>query len=214
MKNNMKNSNPIFTVTGPSGSGKDSVVNSILYICGEKSAEELGSYIKTLINKLDELKNKYPIIPLKALVSHTTRAPRNGEIHGKTYYYVSLEEFSKLEKIEETEYAGNHYCLSANEVNNVCKNHPAMVIVDIEGVKQIKDFHDNVISIFIETSEEIITKRMLNRGDSEEKIKERLLNAKNTNEYDNGKNCDITIRNDNLIEAVETVYKIILEKCN
>jgi len=48
---------------------------------------------------------------LVELKSHTTRNKREGENEGNPYYFITEEEFFELDKVEETEYNGNYYCL-------------------------------------------------------------------------------------------------------
>ena len=71
----------IYVLMGPSGSGKT-----------------------TLGMKLRE-------IGIPELISHSTRPMRKGEKHGNPYYFVTKSEFYLLEKIEQTCYAVNFYCL-------------------------------------------------------------------------------------------------------
>lgn len=201
----------IFTITGPSGSGKDTIADGILYLSGNRSFDDLSKFLKTYKTELLALKAEFPEVFIKTLVSHTTRSPRPGEKHGVNYYYITKEEFDVLPKIEETYYSGNYYCLSQDEVKNTRNG---IVIVDAEGVKQVKAFNKDTYSFYIMTSPEVIEKRMTARGDTPEKIAERLKFAETTGEYNNADKCDHVIVNDNIISTLREVYSVIVDRIN
>lgn len=199
----------IFTITGPSGSGKDSLVDAILYLMGEKPESELSSFVLENINSLKKIcipnymkNNNY----LRELISHTTRTPRIGEVNGKDYHFITKAEFDQLKKVESTCYAGNYYCLSQKAIDNLSAKN-GIVIVDIDGRKAIENYvgKDGMKSFFISVFPDEIESRMITRGDSAENIQKRLRNAYNNKEFDNGPNCDYVIRNDNFIDAVSEI---------
>jgi guanylate kinase len=176
----------ILVLVGPSGSGKDT----------------LGTYLK---------ENSVP-----ELISHTTRKKRKGEIEGVSYNFVTKEDFDKIEKIEYSEYAGNYYCLSKNEVENKlhCTD-MVFAITDINGMEQIKEqYPEETISIFISVTREEMEERMRERGDSEENIQKRIQNSIDNKELENGKYCDYIIRNDVLEEAKEKIDRILYAEMN
>lgn len=153
------------------------------------------------------------------LISHTTRAPRekDNEIDGVHYYFVSDEEFDKIEKIEESPYSGQHrYCISVDEMNNKFEKHSKIVsIVDINGATQIKEYckdKDVVVKVvYIKTNLEIMEARMRNRGDSEESIKKRIDFAKESNELSNDKFADYVIDNTGTLEdSIKQLKEILL----
>lgn len=152
------------------------------------------------------------------LVSHTTRAPRekDGEVHGVHYYFVSDEEFDKIEKIEESPYAGDYrYCISADEMNSKFEiSSRLFTIVDLNGAKQVKnrcsDKDVDVKVIYIQTDLETMRKRMEDRGDSLENINKRLEFAQKSNELANDKFADYIIDNRGSLEdSVNQLMKII-----
>ena len=152
------------------------------------------------------------------LVSHTTRAPRekDGEVHGVHYYFVSDEQFDKIEKIEESPYAGEHrYCISADEMNSKFEiSSRLFTIVDLNGANQVKDRCLNrgvdVKIIYIKTDLETMKKRMEDRGDSLENINKRLEFAQKSNELANDKFADYIIDNrGSLDESVNQLMEII-----
>ena len=149
------------------------------------------------------------------LVSHTTRKPRekDGEVHGIHYYFITDEEFDKLEKIEESPYAGEYrYCLSVDEVEGKFENYDRLfAIVDLNGANQVKDNCKNrnidVKMIYIQTDLEVMRARMEARGDSEENIVKRLNFAQQSDELANGKYADYIIDNRGSLE--ESVNKLL-----
>lgn len=172
----------IFIIVGPSGSGKTTIGN--------------------------ELKNK----GIPELISHTTRDMREGEGNGVTYYYVSISEFEKLEKIEHSNYSGNSYCLSKKEVEDkLLTNDAVFAITDIHGLEQIKKQYPETVSIFIDVNYDQMIDRMKKRGDNKENIVKRITNAIMNDELENGKKCDYVIKNDNFAQALFEV-ELILKK--
>lgn len=142
------------------------------------------------------------------LVSHTTRAPRekDGEVHGIHYYFVSDEEFDRIEKIEESPYSGDYrYCISVNEMNSKFKlSSRLFTIVDLNGANQVKDrclnMDVDVKIIYIQTDLQTMKKRMEDRGDSLENINKRLEFAQKSNELENDKFADYIIDNRGTLE--------------
>jgi len=150
------------------------------------------------------------------LISHTTRKPRVGEVEGETYKFISKEEFDKLEKVEETCYAGNYYCLSTVEVNSKLSNNKSVhCITDRHGMSMVKEMYGNKIVkvLFIGSAVEELAKRMRARGDSEENVQKRLANLIENKELDNGKYADYIVNNnDPVIEfAIRQIKEILKE---
>ena len=159
----------------------------------------LGQFIQTL--------------GVKELISHTTRQPRKGEIDGVTYYYITKEEFDKIDKLEQTYYAGNYYCLSRQEVD---RHNEDLVycIVDVDGVRQIREAYDeeNVAVIYLDVSDKQMRERMKLRGDSEEDIEKRIDHCHRTKEKSIGLElCDYAIPNVDLESAKEIIEQIIIK---
>lgn len=98
--------------------------------------------------------------------SHTTRAPREKE--KDDYYYVTPEEFRQLDLCEHTEYAGNFYGVSQEELNKA-----DIHICDGNGVKAIKKQYKGKKTIYVvrlRVSDETVTARLKARGMSEQEI--------------------------------------------
>jgi guanylate kinase len=87
-------------------------------------------------------------------ISMTTRAPRDNEIDGVDYYFISEKEFNKLDLLEYTSYSGNKYGKEKNKVNEIVnKNKISIYILDLQGVKRLKEIYgDQVVSVLLCTS--------------------------------------------------------------
>ena len=115
------------------------------------------------------------------IISHTTRYPRAGEEHGKSYYFTDKSEFKRLEAtgffVESVYFNGNHYGVAAPEIKTAANaGKPVVVIVEPEGLKQIKAYcnlHDwDLYSVFIDNPGNVIAERFLERALSDIMIAE------------------------------------------
>ena len=146
----------LFVVAAPSGAGKSSLVKALL---------ELDSHVQPS-------------------VSHTTRAPRGQEKHGREYFFVSEQEFSAMVKADAfVEWANVHnhrYGTSKKAIEDrVAQGADVILEIDFQGAVQIKKIFTNAISVFIlPPSWEELRSRLERRGeDSHEVIELRLKNA-------------------------------------
>lgn len=107
------------------------------------------------------------------IISHTTRTPRAGEEAGKSYYFIDKSEFKRLEAVgffvESVYFNGNHYGVSAAEIKRAAdQNKPVVVIVEPEGLKQIRAYCNlhgwDVYSVFIDNPGHVIAERFLERA--------------------------------------------------
>ncbi|KAF2771360.1 guanylate kinase [Teratosphaeria nubilosa] len=144
-------------------------------------------------------------------VSHTTRAPREGEQEGIHYYYVSKPEFQKLIDdnafIEHAHFGSNNYGTSIQAVKNVAAQGKTCILdIEMEGVKQVKKTDLNARYLFLQPpSVEVLEKRLRGRGtDKEESILERLKQAEKEIEFSKTPGVhDKIIVNDDLEKAWE-----------
>ncbi len=146
----------LFVVAAPSGAGKSSLVKALL---------ELDSHVQPS-------------------VSHTTRAPRGQEKHGREYFFVSEQEFSAMVKADAfVEWANVHnhrYGTSKKAIEDrMAQGADVILEIDFQGAVQIKKIFTNAISVFIlPPSWEELRSRLERRGeDSPEVIELRLKNA-------------------------------------
>lgn len=121
--------------------------------------------------------------PQKSLISHTTRPMRDGEVDGVEYWFVSDEEFSKINFIENREYQVAHdsniwkYGLSVDEGRR-----NGILILDWKGAQDFKAWRESnglkaPIIIFVDVSKSVSKERQIKRGDYNEKEFERRWNA-------------------------------------
>lgn len=168
-----------------------------------------GGGKSTLIGKL---LNEYP--NLEFSISYTTRNPRAGDIPGKTYHFISKEEFEK--KIQENEFLewaevhGNYYGTSKKFIENALQKGKSVILdIDVQGAKSVKKKFPQAKTIFIlPPSEEIWIERLRGRGtDSEESIQKRIENGKK--ELLEKDWFEYQITNDNLETAFQELKNII-----
>lgn len=148
-------------------------------------------------------------------VSHTTRAPRAGEVNGKDYHFVSKEAFVALRDqggfLEWAEVHGNFYGTSRQEVaTRVAQGLDVFLDIDIQGARQVRQAAPEAISIFISPpSWQEQQRRLTGRGtDSTETIALRLANAKA--EMADVDLYDYVVVNDDLDTAARMLEAIIL----
>ena len=175
----------LIIVSGPSGSGKSTVT-------------------KIVKDKLN--------IPLS--ISATTRNPRDGEIDGKDYFFLSEEEFkNKIANDEFYEYAevhGNYYgTLKKTVEDNLNRGLNVILEIDVQGAIIAKEKKKDAILVFFRTKDmEVLEKRLRDRKtDSEEVIQTRLKNAETELKYENKYNY--TIVNENLENSIQELIDII-----
>lgn len=132
-------------------------------------------------------------------ISHTTRSPREGEINGVHYHFVSENEFNSIEKLEYATYGENKYGTSKMEVDTKFKKHDKIIsVIEINGLMQLKKNYSeyaNIIAIYIKTDLETMKSRMIARNDSLDNIEKRINNAIKLNEFDNEKYADYIVDN-------------------
>lgn len=152
-------------------------------------------------------------------VSMTTRKPRQGEIEGKNYFFVTHEEFEKAiakdEFLEYAEFVGNYYGTPKSFVESErLKGNNVILEIEVEGAKQVMKKCDDAMSIFIvPPSLEELENRIRNRKTEDEKtIAKRLAKARI--EINETELYDYVVCNDSVIDAVKEIEKIILDNMN
>ena len=123
-------------------------------------------------------------------VSATTRAPREGEIDGKHYFFISRQEFENRiannDFLEHAEFAGNCYGTPVSYVNSLLEQGKNVILeIDVQGAMQVRRRMPESVSIFIlPPSFEELENRLRGRGtETEEKIQMRLGAARREMEY-------------------------------
>ena len=146
----------LFVVAAPSGAGKSSLVRAL---------QELDSHVQPS-------------------VSHTTRAPRGQEKHGREYFFVSEKEFDAMIAADAfVEWAHVHnqrYGTSKKAIQERMEQGADVILeIDFEGAIQIKQTFSNAVCIFVlPPSWEELRARLERRGeDAVETIELRMKNA-------------------------------------
>ncbi|MDP9192200.1 MAG: guanylate kinase [Acidobacteriota bacterium] len=197
MSSNFHPDGTLFIVSGPSGAGKTTLINLV-----REQLVPLG-------------------IELYFSVSHTTRKPRNGEIPGQSYHFVSDAEFDGMaRRAEFLEWAyvhANRYGTSKGEVQERLTGGQDVILdIDYQGAKLIAadpDLEPRSMNVFIfppslDTLEQRLRQRSLNTDDE---IELRLRKA--IDEIDEGKEFyEYIIINDSLEVATECLKAAIIAK--
>lgn len=147
-------------------------------------------------------------------VSMTTRKPRDGEVDGCDYYFVSQEEFERqIENDNLLEYAkfvGNYYGTPFDKVEEQLeKGNEVVLEIEVQGAIQVKAKKPDAVFIFIAPpSYEALEQRLRRRGtESEEIIKERLDKAHR--EIEQAPAYDYIVINDDVDNAADRIMAII-----
>lgn len=155
-QNKMDYPGNLYVVAAPSGTGKSSLVKALLEV---DSRMELS-------------------------VSHTTRAPRGQEVHGREYYFTSHEEFDRMVEadafVEWAQVHGNRYGTSRKTIEDkIAAGADIVLEIDFQGAVQIKDQFPNAVLIFIlpPSWPELRARLMRRNEDSEATIELRMKNA-------------------------------------
>ena len=133
MSSNFHADGTLFIVSGPSGAGKTTLINRVV-----EQLEPLG-------------------LKLYFSVSHTTRAPRTGEVEGQNYYFVAVSEFQRMidggEFLEWAHVHEQRYGTSKHEVaSRLARGEDVILDIDYQGAKQIAEdpnLEGRSLSVFI-----------------------------------------------------------------
>jgi len=147
-------------------------------------------------------------------VSFTTRQPREGEVHGVNYYFVTREDFEariqRGEFLEYAEYVGNYYGTSMEVIREkLDKGIDVLLDIEVQGAAKVREKLPDAVTVFlIPPSFEELSRRLHARGtDSEEKIVQRLETARR--EAKQIVHYDYVVVNDTVPHAAEEVLAIL-----
>jgi guanylate kinase len=147
----------LVVISGPSGVGKDSVVQRM---------RERG-------------------FPFYFVVTATDRPPRPGEVHGQDYYFYSTDEFEGMIKQDELlEHAwvyGQHKGIPKAHVRDALASGQDVVMrLDVQGARTVKTLLPMGITIFlmVESEEELVARLRERRTESEDALRQRLATAR------------------------------------
>lgn len=177
--------NVLVVISGPSGVGK-------------------GTLAKLLVQKDENI---------SLSISCTTRAPREGEVDGREYFFITKDAFKdKISRggfLEYSEHFENFYGTPRAFVEQSLKKGDVLLEIDVNGGLEVKkNFNDAVLIMLTPPSKEEIKNRLLKRStESEEKINLRMQRI----DYELSKVSlyDYSVVNDELERALEEVQNII-----
>jgi len=177
----------VFVVAGPSGAGKGTLIRRVL-------SETPG---------------------LQYAVSATTRVPRQGEVNGKDYYFLGVEEFERLieqgEFLELEEVYGNRYGTLKSEVEDVVSTgRDVLIEVDVKGALTVRSQLAAALLVFImpPSMEELESRLRKRDTDSDSEIKARIKVA--PWEVKTGENdFDVVIVNSDIDEAADKLARVL-----
>ena len=183
----MNKKGTLFVITGPSGAGK-------------------GTVLKKVIQSLEGLYFS---------VSATTRKPREGEVDGVHYHFLTKERFEELiEKdrfLEYARYAENYYGTPLDPVEeHLEQGHDVILEIELQGALQVKKRLPKAVLVFIAPpSFEELENRLRGRGtETEEVIRKRLAIARQ--ECANMDEFHFIVVNDKVEDAADRLRAIIL----
>lgn len=180
------NKGRLFIISGPSGSGKDTVLQELFKKCPD----------------------------LLFSISSVTRPMRQGETEGEKYNFISREQFESMiandELLEHNQFVGNYYGTPKAPVEAAINSGKDIIVeIDVNGAAQIRSKIKDAISVFImPPSLEILKARLSRRGTETADIIEKRIAAA-LGEISRATEYDYIVVNDDLIEAVDDFAAII-----
>lgn len=181
----------LIIISAPSGSGKSTIIGRI-------------------INDHD--------LKLEFSISATTRAPREGEIDGVHYHFLTVEQFKEAIKNDalveyEEVYPGRFYGTLKSEIERIQNNGKNVILdIDVKGGINVKRLYgDNALSVFIQPpSIEALRQRLISRAtDPIEAINQRVGKAEYELSFKD--QFDTVVVNDNLDKAVEQTRQLLYD---
>lgn len=180
-------SHKLIVITGAAGTGKTSVS--------------------------DYLAEKYHI---KRVMTHTTRAPRVGEVNGVDYYFETPESFKTKHYIEHVQYSGFEYGSSRESLEKNWKKTPILsIVLDTKGAEKYNAElpEDDLVVLFLSVNNpESLKQRMIDRGDNPKMVENRLKSEEYLRDLqlpEDLKNRAHVIINDDLDDAKKQIDEIV-----
>ena len=179
------NKGKLFIVSAPSGCGKGTIL--------AEAFEENTVYFS---------------------VSCTTRDPREGEVNGKHYYFLSNDEFEKMIAedgfLEHARFAEHYYGTPKQAVFDKLENGCDVILeIETKGAFQVKEKYPEAVMIFIlPPSVGELRRRLNKRGTENEEVIEKRV-SKAAGEIEKSMKYDFVIMNDELDAAVKDFNKVI-----
>lgn len=178
----------------------------ILIVVSGFSGAGKGTIMKRLLEKYG---NDYALS-----ISATTRKPRKGEVHGREYFFRTVDEFEKMiaedELIEYARYVDNYYGTPRDYVEEQLADGKDVILeIEIQGALKVKEKYPDTLLLFVTPpSAEELKNRLIGRGtETMEVIEHRMKRASEEAEYMD--RYDYLIINDILEQCVEEMHNII-----
>lgn len=179
--------------------------HGILFVVSSPSGGGKGTLIQRVLDVMPDLSYS---------VSYTTRAPRNGEVNGREYFFVDRKRFEEMVAADEfLEWANVHghlYGTARRQVQDeVAQGRDIVLEVDVQGAESVKRLGLDSVSIFIlPPSLQTLRARLVARGtDSPEELRVRLANA--PAELKQYRNFDYVIFNDQVDRAAAQLAAVV-----
>jgi guanylate kinase len=188
------NTGKLIVFSAPSGSGKTTIVRHLL---------------------------SKPELNLDFSISAASRPPREEEVDGKDYYFLSLENFKKKIKNDEfleweEVYRDNFYGTLKTEVDRIWASGKNVIFdIDVVGGLDIKHIYpEKTLAVFVKppSIEELKIRLKKRKTESEDKINMRV--AKASIELATAPQFDFIIENNNLQKALEEAYNLVSDFVN
>ena len=179
----------------------------ILTVVSGFSGAGKGTVMKELVKKPD----------YKLSISATTRLPREGEVDGREYFFLTRENFGSMieagQFIEHAEYVGNYYGTPKKYVEEQLEaGYNVILEIEIQGALHVKEvFPDALLLFIVPPSAKILKERLINRGTEDNAtVNKRMNRAVEEAQY--MEQYDYLVVNDKLDDCVEAVHHIILSE--
>lgn len=178
----------------------------ILAVVSGFSGAGKGTLMKALLQQYQE---QYALS-----ISATTRKPREGEEHGREYFFLTVEEFQNMiaedALIEHACYVGNYYGTPRSYVEEqMAAGRDVILEIEIQGALEVKKkFPDTLLLFVTPPSATVLEERLRGRGtETEEVIRDRLKRASEEAMYMD--QYDYILVNDTLETCVEQMHQLI-----
>ena len=177
----------------------------VLVVVSGLSGAGKGTICKRLLEK-------YPNYVLS--VSATSRKPREGEVHGREYFFITKEEFEERiaqdKLLEYAQYVDNYYGTPKDWVLEQLKEGKDIVLeIELQGAFQIREKIPEAVLVFILPPDmEELKRRLIHRGtETMEQIEKRLARAQEEMEY--VPQYDYVIINEDVEKSVDMLHNIV-----
>ena len=177
----------------------------ILAVVSGFSGAGKGTIMKALLGKYDN----YALS-----ISATTRKPREGEVHGREYFFLSVEEFEKLieeeQLIEHARYVSNYYGTPRSYVEEkLAEGKDVILEIEIQGALKVKEKFPETLLVFVmPPTAEDLKNRLVGRGTETMDVIESRMNRA-LEEAEEMAAYDYILINDTVDKAVEDLHNLI-----